>query len=173
MRPEELDAAKTVILVVAAPMFARDETAQQFIDRWWNLMTDVNDYARVYAPPRGIFLVALDGETVVGTGAIRSLDDDTAELKRLYVLENYQGRGIGYRLMLALFDFVRETGYRRVWLSNDGEAQSQAARFYERLGFRPIPRYGDSNDTLFMGIEVADWRKQHDQSVSESADAVQ
>ena len=157
LRPDELDAAKWVILVVAAPMFARDETTQEFIDRWWDLMPDVNDHARVYGPPRGVFLAALDGDKVVGTGAIRPIDEETAELKRLYVLEEYQGRRIGYGLTMALFDFARGAGYRRVWLSNDGEAQTPAVRFYEWLGFRHIPRYGDSDDTVFMGLELSEW----------------
>ena len=156
IRPDELDAAKWVILVVAAPMFARDETTQEFIDRWWDLMPDVNDHARVYGPPRGVFLAALDGDKVIGTGALRPLDDETAELKRLYVLEEYQGRRIGYGLTMTLLDFARGAGYRRIRLSNDGEAQSAAVCFYERLGFRHIPRYSDSDDTVFMGLELSE-----------------
>jgi len=154
LEPGDLDAAKRVILGVAARLF-EPEGADGFIERWWLRLTDVDDWPRVYGPPRGTFLVALDGGQVIGTGAIRPIDDETAELKRMWLLEAYQGRGIGYRLYTLLADFARAAGYRRIWLSTDAIAQSRAVRFYERLGFRPIAPYSDNGDTLFMGRSLA------------------
>ncbi len=150
MEPGDLDAAKRVILGVAARLFAPEE-ADGFVERWWLRLTDVDDWPRVYGPPRGTFLVALDGGRVVGTGAVRPIDDETAELKRMWLLEAYQGRGIGYRLFTLLVEFARAAGYRQMWLSTDNIVQSRAVRFYERLGFQPIDPYGDNGDTLFMG----------------------
>ena len=106
MEPGDLDAAKRVILGVAARLFAPEE-ADGFVERWWLRLTDVDDWPRVYGPPRGTFLVALDGGRVVGTGAVRPIDDETAELKRMWLLEAYQGRGIGYRLFTVLAEFAR------------------------------------------------------------------
>jgi enamine deaminase RidA (YjgF/YER057c/UK114 family)/GNAT superfamily N-acetyltransferase len=150
MTPGDLDAAKRVILGVAARLFEPDE-ADGFVGRWWLRLTDVDDWERVYGPPRGTFLVALDGGQVIGTGAIRPIDGETAELKRMWLLEAYQGRGIGFRLYSLLAEFARAAGYRRIWLSTDAIAQSRAVRFYERLGFEPIAPYGDNGDTVFMG----------------------
>ena len=150
MTPGDLDAAKRVILGVAARLFQPDR-ADAFVERWWLRLTDVDDWPRVYGPPRGTFLVALVDGRLVGTGAIRPIDDDTAELKRMWLLEAYQGRGIGYRLFSLLSQFARAAGYRQMWLSTDNIVQSRAVRFYERLGFRPIPSYGDEEDTIFMG----------------------
>ena len=96
----------------------------------------------------------MDGR-LVGTGAIRPIDDATAELKRMWLLEPYQGQGIGYRLYTLLSQFARAAGYRRIWLSTDAIEQSRAVRFYERLGFRPIKPYSDNGDTLFMGRALA------------------
>ena len=150
LTPNDLDAAKQVILGVAARLFAPEEV-DGFVERWWLRLTDVDDWPRVYGPPRGTFLVALDGGRVVGTGAVRPIDDETAELKRMWLLEAYQGRGIGYRLFTVLAEFARAAGYRRMWLSTDPIVQSRAVRFYERLGFQPIAAYDDSDDTVFMG----------------------
>jgi enamine deaminase RidA (YjgF/YER057c/UK114 family)/GNAT superfamily N-acetyltransferase len=150
LEPGDLDAAKRVILGVAARMF-EPQAPDGFVEQWWLRLTDVDDWQRAYAPPRGTFLVALDGDRVVGTGAVRPIDDETAELKRMWVLEEYQGRGVGYRLYTLLAQFARATGYRRMWLSTDAIAQSRAVRFYERLGFQPIDPYGDNGDTVFMG----------------------
>ncbi|HOU42577.1 MAG TPA: GNAT family N-acetyltransferase [Promineifilum sp.] len=151
MQPADLDDAKRVILSVAAPMFGPDDP-EGFIARWWTLLTDVDDWPRVYGPPRGTFLVALDGERFIGTGAIRPLDETTAELKRLWLLEAYHGRGIGYRITQELLAFARAAGYQRVWLITDRVEQGRAIRFYERLGFHDIPPYNDSEDTMFMEL---------------------
>ena len=150
MDPGDLDAAKRVILGVAARLFQPDG-ADAFVERWWLRLTDVDDWPRVYGPPRGTFMIALVDGRLVGTGAIRPIDDETAELKRMWLLEEYQGRGIGLRLFTLLSEFARAAGYRQMWLSTDAIAQSRAVRFYERLGFRPIPPYGDEKDTIFMG----------------------
>ena len=150
MEPGDLDAAKRVILGVAARLF-EPQAPDGFVAQWWLRLTDVDDWPRVYGPPRGTFLVALDGGRLIGTGAVRPIDDETAELKRMWLLEAYQGRGIGYRLFTLLAAFARDAGYRQMWLSTDLIVQSRAVRFYERLGFQPIAAYDDSDDTLFMG----------------------
>ena len=150
MEPGDLDAAKRVILGVAARLF-EPQAPDGFVAQWWLRLTDVDDWPRVYGPPRGTFLVALDGGRLIGTGAVRPIDDETAELKRMWLLEAYQGRGIGYRLFSLLAAFARDAGYRQMWLSTDLIVQSRAVRFYERLGFQPIAAYDDSDDTLFMG----------------------
>ena len=154
LTPGDVDAAKRVILGVAARLFEPDK-ADGFIERWWLRLTDVDDWGHVYGPPRGTFLVALAGGQVIGTGAIRPIDDETAELKRMWLLEAYHGRGIGYRLYSLLAEFARAAGYRRIWLSTDAIAQSRAVRFYERLGFEKIPPYSDDGDTWFMGRSLA------------------
>ena len=41
----------------------------------------------------------------------------------------------------------------RLWVAKK-TVQRRAIRFYERLGFRPIPPYNDSDDTLFMGLSL-------------------
>src|SRR5215470_12524671 len=51
---------------------------------------------------RGAFLVLYRGETPVGCGALRLLDDETAELKRMYVAPSFRGTGLGRRLLAAL-----------------------------------------------------------------------
>jgi len=84
---------------------------------------------------RDNILVARDGERVVGfVGYGMSREDDGAgEVFAIYVLEEYQKRGVGYALMrkaLALLDGCRVV-YLWVLKEND-----KAIRFYERAGFR-------------------------------------
>jgi putative acetyltransferase len=52
------------------------------------------------APGRGVFLVAYMEERSIGCGAIRLVDEGVAEVKRMYVVPEERGRGIG-KLVLA------------------------------------------------------------------------
>ncbi len=153
MTPADVAEAKTMMLTVSAGIFAPDHPAATFINRYGAALGDVDDFQRQYGPPGGAFLVAVDGATIIGTGAIRRLDDATAELRRMWLLPAYHGRGIGYRLAQELFAFARAAGYRFVRLSTSN-VQARAIRFYELLGFYRIPRYRDTDDEVFMEIRL-------------------
>ena len=81
-------------------------------------------------------VIALDGERVVGFacyGACRDEDlPDAGEVSAIYILAEYYGQGVGYRLMqMALAEL---DGYDKVavWVLKDN---ARAIRFYERCGF--------------------------------------
>ncbi len=99
----------------------------------------------------GVFLVLIENEQVVGTGAIRKLDDKVCELKRMWFLKEYRGQGWGWKMAQRLFDFARQSGYRRVRLDlMSEERQPQALKLYKRLGFYSIERYNDDPCSIFM-----------------------
>lgn len=149
----DVAAAKAMMLTVAAGIFAPEHPAATFANRHSAAMSDVDDFRGQYSPPGGRFLVALDGDDLIGTGAIRRSDAATAELRRMWLLPAYHGRGIGYRLVQELFAFARAAGYRRVRLSTSA-VQERAIGFYTRLGFYPIPPYRDTDDEVFLEIEL-------------------
>ncbi len=158
MTRADVAAAKQVMYTVAAGIFAPDHPAASFSNRLAPPMSDVDDFERHYGPPGGAFLVTVnmtaDGEQVIGTGAIRRIDDETAELRRMWLLPEYHGRAIGYRLATELLAFASAAGYRRVRLSTD-KLQTRAIDFYRRLGFYPIERYRDTDDEVFLELALA------------------
>lgn len=84
---------------------------------------------------RDNIFVAKDGERVVGFvgyGAARE-KDGAGEVFAIYVLEEYQHRGIGYALMRRALDELAGCRVVYVWLLKDN---LKAYRFYERVGFR-------------------------------------
>ena len=101
--------------------------------------------------PRGGAYVTLweDGRAVAGGGLLR-LDDDTCEIKRMYVVPEARGDGAGRQLLEALEALGRERGYARARLDT-GAMQPRAQRIYERAGYRPIPDYNDNPLAAYWG----------------------
>jgi GNAT superfamily N-acetyltransferase len=94
------------------------------------------------SPGYGAFLLAYLDDRAVGCGAVRRLDDATAELKRMYVDPTARGRGIGRSLATALEHEARLFGVVRVVLET-GTRLSAAIRMYEGMGYARIPLFGE------------------------------
>jgi putative acetyltransferase len=90
----------------------------------------------------GSFLVVYRDGAPVGCGAVRRLDDETAELKRMYVVTPERGRGLGRRLVSALEAEAQALGARRLVLET-GTRQTAALALYRATGFREIPLFGE------------------------------
>ena len=79
-------------------------------------------------------------ERAAGCVALRSLDDETGEMKRLFVRRDFRGLGLGRALVDAVIRGSRALGHRRLLLDTlPGMVEAQA--MYEGLGFRDIPAY--------------------------------
>lgn len=156
IEPDEVPAAKRLIYRVAHVVFndARplEESIACFESR--GELKDMNDIQQTYFDNGGIFLVMSDEDQLIGTGAICKLEDKTCELKRLWLLNEYHGKGLGYRMMQELLSFAREKGYERIRLETDPVYQERAVEFYKRLGFYevPIPNATDDEDILMEMI---------------------
>ncbi|MBW4558302.1 MAG: GNAT family N-acetyltransferase [Trichormus sp. ATA11-4-KO1] len=117
----------------------------------YDSMSDIENMRSHYFDNNGIFLVLLDKKQIVGTGAIRKLDNQICELKRMWFFKEYRGKGLGGKMVQMLFDFARKVGYQKVRLDlAHEEIQAQALKFYTKLGFYPIERYNDSPCQVFM-----------------------
>src|SRR5919204_2557230 len=82
--------------------------------------------------------VALDGEDVVGSVALRELGDGAFELKRMYLRPDQRGRGLGKELLALALAWARERGASVVRLDTS-ERMVAARRLYEAHGFKRVP----------------------------------
>jgi GNAT superfamily N-acetyltransferase len=101
-------------------------------------------------PPDGVYLAGWEGERAVAGGALRRLDDDLAEVKRMFVRPAARSRGVAGRLLAALEDAARTLGYRRLRLDT-GPKQANALALYRREGYVPIAPYNDNPFACFWG----------------------
>jgi ribosomal protein S18 acetylase RimI-like enzyme len=93
-----------------------------------------------YAPPKGCILLAESAEEIVGCVALRPLEKQICEMKRLYVVPGYRNRKIGRALAEAVIEQARRCGYGRMRLDTL-ESMTAAQALYHSLGFRLIKPY--------------------------------
>lgn len=82
------------------------------------------------------FHVALDGNKIIGTGALYVTWDNLAEVKALAVDEKYHGKGIGKQLLEACLADAARLEIRRVF------TLTMRAGFFEHFGFRHVSKDG-------------------------------
>jgi len=93
-----------------------------------------------YGKPGGALILACDGEAFVGCSGIRKFDQETAELKRMYVKTGYRGYNIGKSLLQRSIELTKELGYKKLRLDTL-ENMTKAQQLYASFGFYEIPSY--------------------------------
>jgi putative acetyltransferase len=154
IKPEEISFAKRLIYRVAHQVFRDTRTLEESIAFYeaQNILQDMDELQQTYFNNAGMFLVLTDDDQIIGTGAIRKINEEICELKRLWLLFEYHGKGLGYRMIQELFAFARQKGYQRVRLETERDSQSRAFDLYKRLGFYEIPRYSNHQDETAMEL---------------------
>jgi putative acetyltransferase len=152
----EVPFAKELIYRVAHEVFGDTRPLEDSIAFYESKGTldDMDDVQKTYFENDGIFLVMTDEDRIIGTGAVRRLHDTICELKRVWLLFAYHGRGLGYQMIQELFAFAREKGYLRIRLETEPDEQRRAYDLYKRLGFYEIPRYSQHQDEVAMEMEL-------------------
>jgi GNAT superfamily N-acetyltransferase len=97
----------------------------------------------------------VDGNPV-GCGAFRPVDDQTVEIKRMFVAPTVRGRGIGQAILGELEAWAVQEGAHTAVLETSKRLDS-AVRLYQRSGYVVIPNYGpyvDAGDSVCMEKEL-------------------
>lgn len=101
-------------------------------------------------------ILAYDGDIPVGSASFKKYDDESAEVKRVFIKQEYRGRGISNKLMELLEDAAREKGFRYLILES-GEPLVAAMALYRKIGYEAIPNYGqyvDMADSVCMRKKI-------------------
>ena len=92
-------------------------------------------------------LVCYENEVAVGIGAYKEYDAETVEIKRMYTLPEYRGKGIAKAIVTELELWAKEEGYQFAILET-GYLQKDAIGLYQKLGYEITDNFGQ-----YIGVE--------------------
>lgn len=102
---------------------------------------EVAQMAEAYLGPKAKYFVCEEDERILGGAGIAPLkggDADTCELRKMYILPEGRGRGLGETLLRHCLREAAVMGYRYCYIETFN-TMAAAMKLYERLGFFRIP----------------------------------
>ncbi len=144
----ELFAEYMDMLLEGDPTFAGYLTIQNYDD-------ELKDLSQKYGLPDGrLYLAYWNGE-VAGSIALRKIDDENCELKRMYIKPAFRRKGIAKTLVHQLIADARKIGYRYMLLDTLPFLQT-AIRMYKNIGFYEIDQYNNSpmDTSIYMQLDL-------------------
>jgi len=123
----------------------RDRHVQnlRLIDEYFDAAAFQEELAQLpgkYAEPEGALLLAYSGSEPAGCVALRRLDGQACEMKRMFVYPRFQGKGVGRALGESIVRQGKALGYAAMRLDTSIR-QNEALALYCGLGFRRIEPY--------------------------------
>ena len=94
----------------------------------------------------GVVLAYADGQAV-GCGGFRRLEDDSAEIKRMFVDPTVRGQGVASKVLAELEAWAKELGATRCILET-GSRFHEAMALYQKQGYQRVANYGP-----YVGVE--------------------
>jgi ribosomal protein S18 acetylase RimI-like enzyme len=128
-----------------------------------NFERELTDLPGKYSKPDGrLFLIYKENQSA-GCAALRKIDAQTCEMKRLYVREQFRGSRVGKMLIEKLFEEARIVGYKKMRLDTLPGKMPSAVKLYKSYGFYEIAPYYDNphRETLFMEFDLENGFKNH------------
>jgi putative acetyltransferase len=109
-----------------------------------------------YVPPFGRLLLASSDSEIAGCVAIRKLEPEICEMKRLYVRGKFRRLGLGRILANSIITEARRMRYRKIRLDTIGPSMREAVALYDSLGFREIAPYWNNplEGARYMELEL-------------------
>jgi GNAT superfamily N-acetyltransferase len=135
----------------AAPLDGVDATTllaaftEDIVDRYptWTPASGPSAHPSEFVPPEGLFVVAYRDQAPVGCGGFKRIEDQRAEIKRLYVGRAGRRGGLARRILEHLETAAREAGFVAVRLDT-GNQQPEALALFRSTGYQEIADYNQN-----------------------------
>jgi len=122
---------------------------------------DLRDIESSYFLRGGHFAVMERADKVIGTVGLVPISSDAVELRKMYLLRDFRGDGLGRRLLEYALDTARSSGYGRVTLETS-EKLVEAVGLYRKYGFEPYEANSlAGRSTMAMQLYIDKERTSH------------
>jgi putative acetyltransferase len=101
---------------------------------------ELNNLQAMYSAPTGSLLLAVHNNNYIGCVAVRKMNNTDCEMKRLYLLDEYKGLGIGKQLVNAIMQKAAQLGYKTIKLDTLPKLD-KAIDIYKKIGFKETTAY--------------------------------
>ena len=134
--PDELDQIVSVVETILAEYgYEPDYQTSEL---------DLAEFDSTYLESRGTFEVVVDeARKVVGTAALQVISDDTCKLRKMYLMPNVRGQGLGRKLLTHVVSKARELGFEMLTCETT-HRMKEAIPLYESFGFRRVDNCASS-----------------------------
>ena len=113
--------------------------------------SELNNLKNIYEPPKGTILIVKAVEEIVACVALKPIEENNCEMKRLYVKPAFRGNGLGQKLVESLIEFATLNKYNKMKLDTLVSLK-EAVILYKKMGFvetKPYV-YNPLNDVLYF-----------------------
>jgi N-acetylglutamate synthase-like GNAT family acetyltransferase len=116
---------------------------------------DLSEIPAFYQTGAGNFWVAMHGDTVVGTIALKDIGDQLVALRKMFVAPSFRGAdwGVAAKLLETAIDWASGHEVRSIFLGTTEKFRA-AHRFYEKHGFVLIEKAALPKSFLFMPVDT-------------------
>lgn len=136
-------------------LIERDASFKKYLDLQ-NYAEEIDHLDGKYGLPYGrVYLLYCDRKPA-GCIGLRKIDDQSCEMKRLYIRPEFRGKRLGEILVERIIGDAREIGYSHMLLDTLPFLQS-ALRLYKKFGFYEIESYNNSpmKNSIYMKLDLS------------------
>lgn len=112
---------------------------KELLERYGELQQFYNRYNKI--ENLSTVVIAYAGQQPAGCGCFKKFDEESVEVKRMYVADEHRGKAIGAAILNELEKWAAELGQRAIVLEL-GNNQPEAFRLYKKQGYTVTPNYG-------------------------------
>lgn len=109
-----------------------------------------------YGPPEGSLFLIFEDTTPIGCFAIRKLESQICELKRMFLEKTYRGKGIGRLMIKKALKEASALGYVKVRLDSL-KGMKAAITLYKDFGFKEVEpyRFNPMEDAVYFEKDLS------------------
>ena len=143
-------------IVQARELFLEYAQSLGFSLCFQNFDTELAGLPGDYAPPDGRLLLATYEAQLAGCVALHKLEPKICEMKRLYLRQQFRGKGLGRALADQIIVEARQIGYQRMRLDTVEPVMKDAVAMYRTIGFQEIEPYckNPMAGALYMELQL-------------------